>query len=379
MATDPLMLYVPFVPGRGPQPFHVDFAGPPVLRGNHSVRYGRHAVEGPVALKEAVGDGGAALLRREVEIGERLLGRIPEGEYPVQLSRLIGYSPLAGPRRVLVTYRRDDLAPVADNPELRSDELTALLKDLLTGLAWLDHARVVHRRLRPEHLRWEGGPLMIADFGHAAEAGRPRGRPLGEVPWDSPEQLEGVGAADSRDDIHAAAVLIARLASREPTTTSAEVADVLARLDFSFQRLLEGTRAPRAADRPYARQLLRRLDAGTGRGVGRAEGADAQAPAVLWRRLDGERAVRAEFEAMRAAQHAFRAETARRRAADTPGAGLWSAGSRAVSGREPRGSLASALRAARRAPATAIAVVLTAGLALVLVAVGAVTLIGVVR
>ncbi|GII90441.1 hypothetical protein [Sinosporangium siamense] len=84
MATDPLMLYVPFVPSRGPQPFHVDFEGPPEPRGGHTVRIGGHAVENVVVNKAGL------RRRRGFAAVDRRMARDVEDPHPGTVERESG-------------------------------------------------------------------------------------------------------------------------------------------------------------------------------------------------------------------------------------------------------------------------------------------------
>lgn len=124
---------------------------------------------------------------------------------------------------------------------------------LLRALHLIGEAGVVHGALSLDALRWNGSIVQLVDFESAQMAGEPR-RP-GTGPRQSPERRQGSGAADPRDDVWSAGVLIRELvigpqALAAPADQHADPERLRERLNGVFHPV---------EHRPPAAELLRRL------------------------------------------------------------------------------------------------------------------------
>lgn len=163
----------------------------------------------------------------------------------------IGYNvDVAEPFVLLEPYR--GVPPAARRLEL--EELREFAISLLRALQQIADAGVVHGAVRLASLRWDSETrlLQLVDFEHALRHGDPR-RPINTIPDLplSPEQVEGTGQADVRDDMWGAGMVIRQLAVG-PYANGAET------LPAQVQTLLHGVFADTAA-RPHATELLARL------------------------------------------------------------------------------------------------------------------------
>lgn len=260
-----LELYVPNELGRGLQRFEFRFDGDQFADSDFRIRYGRDSQETPVAQKVAHGGQGAyELLQREVSTGRVLVQRIGKNEYPVCLSRLIGYNPGTAenlgplPPYAVFTYQRQTLADLAGELPLRPELFKAIADGLIIALCYLQAAQVVHRHIRMETVHWDGTTVQLADFGHAAAEWDHAPGAVGEAPWDAPEQRGGAASADCRDDVYAAALLLARLATGQVFADDEEAREAIARLDLTQQHLLQDAAAEYRRDRPAAYELRKR-------------------------------------------------------------------------------------------------------------------------
>lgn len=260
-----LELYVPNELGRGLQRFAFRFDGDQFAGPDFRIRYGRDSQDTPVAQKIAHGGAQAyELLQREISTGRVLLQRIGKNEYPVCLSRLIGYNPGAAenlgsfPPYAVFTYQRQTLADLADELPLRPELFRAIADGLIIALCYLQAAQMVHRHIRMETLHWDGTTVQLADYGHAAGEWQDTPGAFGEAPWDAPEQRSGAASADCRDDVYAAAILLARLATAQVFADDEEAREVIARMDLTQQHLLQDAAAEYRRDRPAAYELRKR-------------------------------------------------------------------------------------------------------------------------
>ena len=263
--SENLDLYVPNELGRGLQRFEFRFEGAQFAGPEFRIRYGRDSQDTPVAQKIAHGGPDAyRQLQREVRIGRILVQRIGKNEYPIYLSRLIGYNPgreenlsQDAPYSVF-TYQRATLADLADELPLQPELLRPVTDGLIIALCYLQAAGVVHRHLRLDTVHWDGTTVQLADFEHAAAEWDDNPGAVGEVPWDAPEQRAGPAAADTRDDSYAAALLMARLITGQEFTDDEEAREAIARMDLTQQHLLRDAAADYRRDRPTAYELRKR-------------------------------------------------------------------------------------------------------------------------
>lgn len=185
-----------------------------------------------------------AEIRACAALGQRYGGP----RYPVELPVLVGYNvDVAEPFVLLGPYRGDPL------PERRMEyeSLRDFVAGLMRALQHTAEAGVVHDAVGPGTVRWNGTTVQLVDFERAQGPGDRR-RSGGNSPERSPEQIEGVGTVDPRDDVWAAGLLIWQL-SLGP---NADGLDAPAKV----KTLLDRVFSPTAADRPSAREVLMRVD-----------------------------------------------------------------------------------------------------------------------
>jgi hypothetical protein len=279
-------------PGRGPQPYDVEFDGRQLTGPELRVRWGRNRLNEPVVQKLAHGGPPAhALLRREREIGMALRGRLAAGGYPSQLGLFLGHNADSLPPYLVATSRGESLAELAVTLPLPATLLAPVVQELVRALRWLSAARVVHGRIDLATLRWDGSGLQLVDFEHAVLEGEPypacsccSGRVVEQRP------------AAHRDDVRDAGLVIYRLYTGEGVGDAKEARDRLDLQDAPLRALLADVFDDRPDARPDARVLLRRLRLAdpTRRGV----------PPVV---EDRELRARARFRDIREGQRAFRA------------------------------------------------------------------------
>jgi hypothetical protein len=150
-------------------------------------------------------------LDNEILAGRRLNAVAGDFDYPPVVSRLHGdEAESAEPFALLESYAGEPLHAVVGN--LMDDEQRDFELSLLTGLCWLDAARIAHRNLTPSTVRWDGAGrrAQITDFSLCTVFGVPR-EAAGSADWVGPEQRPGgkvAGLVSDRDDMHPAARLI---------------------------------------------------------------------------------------------------------------------------------------------------------------------------
>jgi hypothetical protein len=188
------------------------------------------------------------LLDAEIRASAALAQRYGGRRYPAELSALVGYNvDLTEPFVLLRPYRGKWMPSRRFDPE----KLRAVEVALLRALQHTAEAGVVHGNVGLHTLRWDGTTVQLVDFEHAQRAGERR-RPGGSVPHRSPEQVDGVGGADPRDDVWGAGMVITHLAIG-PHSGQVDA-------PRPVQTLLEGVFIDDAAHRPSAATLLARLD-----------------------------------------------------------------------------------------------------------------------
>lgn len=208
----------------------------------------------------AQGDPAAyASLERQVSAGVAVERRYGSERYGEVFTRLAGFDLEASEPFVL--YRVPDGEPI----ERRRGTLTVaeqqqVIAQLVLAVRLLADVGLVHRAISPGTVRWDGTHVRLAEPYGALRAGEPR-EAYGAAPWASPEQREGVGITDHRDDLWSVAQLVYFLLSGRQGPGSEPPADL-----GEFRRLAAlhegGVFAPRAEQRPAATELMRLLNVG---------------------------------------------------------------------------------------------------------------------
>ncbi|MEU9014076.1 hypothetical protein AB0D12_30775 [Streptomyces sp. NPDC048479] len=196
-------------------------------------------------------------LEREVAAAVALERRYGSERYGEVFTRMIGFD-LEAPEPFIL-YRIHGGEPIsARRGALTVDEQHQVLAQLALAVRLLEDVGLVHRAIAPETVSWDGTHVRLTEPYGALRTGEPRGA-FGAAPWASPEQREGRGGADARDDLWAVAQLMYFLLSGradQGTGPPADLADFrrLAALDHG------GVFAPLAADRPTPTELMRLLN-----------------------------------------------------------------------------------------------------------------------
>ncbi|TRO58552.1 hypothetical protein [Streptomyces sp. IB201691-2A2] len=196
-------------------------------------------------------------LEAEIRAGLTLIRAFSEVTYPAEFTRLAGYAiEIESPFLLLDPLRGGQpMAEIARGLVL-STEQKKFESSLFRALRLLEWAALVHRSISPGTVRWDGTRVQLTNLGSADRVGRPRQR-LGALPWASPEQREGIGSNDHRDDIWSAGQLVYFVAnSREASGNRVPPLAGPVRDD-----LLKDVFAERADQRPDARTMLRRIAA----------------------------------------------------------------------------------------------------------------------
>jgi serine/threonine protein kinase len=221
----------------------------------------------------AVPDRGAGYERLDNEIlaGRRLNEVAGDLDYPPGVSRLhADEAESAEPFVLLEPYIGEPLQAVVGN--MMDAEQRDFEFGFLTGLCWLDAARIAHRDLTPSTLRWDSTrrQAQITDFSLCTVFGVPR-EAIGAPDWVGPEQRAGgkvSGLVSNRDDMHPAARLIYYVRSQGEKLTRLEQ---LAEVGLGYLEPLFGP----PEKRPTARELLASRQ-GMESPVPRGLGSDAQ-------------------------------------------------------------------------------------------------------
>ncbi|MGW4962988.1 hypothetical protein ACWEPL_37710 [Nonomuraea sp. NPDC004186] len=187
------------------------------------------------------------LLENEARMGARLLTRLRRA-YPVELPRLMGYSlDEEEPFVLLSDHRGEPVTRFAGS--LLIAEQRALQASLFRAVRILSACDIVHRRIDPGTVRWDGTAVQLTDLSHATLAGSRRLR-LGEAPYAAPDQRAGTGRASTADDLWSAGMVIYR------TVTAREVAD---RPDLTAAPALQPIHDVFSGQPPSALEVLDRL------------------------------------------------------------------------------------------------------------------------
>ncbi|MER5195201.1 hypothetical protein ACWD3J_30485 [Streptomyces sp. NPDC002755] len=196
-------------------------------------------------------------LEAEIRSGLALIRAFSEVAYPPEFTRLAGYAIEEESPYLLLDPLRggQPMAEIARGLVL-STEQKKFESSLFRALRLLQWAALVHRSISPATVRWDGTRVQLTHLSTADQVGRPRQR-LGTLPWASPEQREGIGLNDHRDDIWSAGQLVYFVAnSREASGHRVPPLAGPVRDD-----LLKDVFAERAEQRPDARTMLRRVAA----------------------------------------------------------------------------------------------------------------------
>ena len=149
---------------------------------------------------------------------------------------------------------------------LSFDRTVAILRDVLAGLAEVHKQGLVHRDLKPEHVRFDAdGNAVLFDFGVAKTpwAGftpiRPR---FGTKPFMSPEQAINSGNVDARSDVFSVgAIAYLMVTGRLPATPPRPVRDLAPTIPIGIGKWVTAAMQCEAEHRPAnASALLELLD-----------------------------------------------------------------------------------------------------------------------
>ena len=223
----------------------------------------------PVVLRYAVTDRAEASLENAVATGLRMLRRFeadqwfpwerPGRSYPPELSRLLGYD-LADDRPFMVTAEAGEPVSSLARP-LTPDQVRDFASSLARGLYLLEGLGIVHGRLSDVTVHWDprSRKTQINGYEIARRPGDPRARVTS--PWTSPEERQGTGYSDPRDDVYATARVILRAAGGPDLDLDLEhrsLPDPTAIGVPWLSHVLAHAFGP-AERRPNALELLRRL------------------------------------------------------------------------------------------------------------------------
>ncbi|MET9801605.1 hypothetical protein [Streptomyces sp. NPDC006368] len=198
-----------------------------------------------------------AALEREVAAAVALERRYGGERFGEVFTRLIGFDLEA--TEPFILYRVPDGEPIGTlSGALGVDEQHQVIVQLALAVRLLEAAGLVHRAITPDTVRWDGTHVRLSEPYAAQRHGEPR-EAFGTAPWASPEQREGTGTADSRDDLWSAAQLVYFLLSGRPDKGVGPPADLR---DFRRLAALDhgGAFAPEAGRRPAPTELMRLLN-----------------------------------------------------------------------------------------------------------------------
>jgi serine/threonine protein kinase len=239
-----------------------------------SVTYGPGRPAGPgCRVRSVVASRGWNLEQYLVPLEGRSTAGAREG-----LEREIGAA-VAISRRVADTPLRDAFLPFAgydldaDEPfvlyepprgelltsfagTLLPEEVQQVVADLVAAVRVMEAVGVVRRDISPSTVRWDGERVQLDRPSRADMAGRPR-TPTGAPPYAAPEQLEGTGRLDCRDDLWSVAQLGYAIYTGRPSTTLGPPPDL--RTIQALAGPVGPLFAARAGQRPRPVEALRLL------------------------------------------------------------------------------------------------------------------------
>ncbi|MCX4584682.1 hypothetical protein [Streptomyces sp. NBC_01481] len=196
-------------------------------------------------------------LEREVAAAVALERRYGSERFGEVFTRMIGFD-LEAPEPFIL-YRIHGGEPIsARRGALSVDEQHRVLAQLALSVRLLEDVGLVHRAIAPETVRWDGTHVRLTEPYGALRTKEPRSA-FGAAPWASPEQREGTGVADARDDLWAVAQLMYFLLSGRADKGTGPPADLA---DFRRLAALDqgGVFAPLAQARPTPSELMRLLN-----------------------------------------------------------------------------------------------------------------------
>ncbi|GAB3713877.1 protein kinase domain-containing protein [Nocardiopsis nanhaiensis] len=190
--------------------------------------------------------------------GVRLARASAGGTYPPELTRLVGYhdDPVA-PFALLTPYQGQPVRTLLGRRQLFDEEREAFRHGLLLALERLQAAEVVHRGLSPSTVCWnpDRGTVHVYDFTLATVRGALRTR-TGTEPWSSPEQRDGSGRCDPRDDVWSAGLILFQTLTGHRVERGEQLpVDTFPGVSADLRGVFEAE----AAHRPDAAELLERL------------------------------------------------------------------------------------------------------------------------
>jgi hypothetical protein len=200
------------------------------------------------------------LLDNEILIGLRLAHFYGDGpDYPIELSRLIGYytDDAAQPFLLLVPYRGKAAEQLVQSLMLEDEKKFQM--SLVRAIRLLEIAGVVHGRISPRTVRWDSAEeaVLLTDFSEASMTGAARHRG-GEAPFASAEQQSGAGAADPRDDVWSVAQVIYNVTVPRLSRGPGAPHQLHPRL-VNLQAVLHQALIPSIAAREHGKELLEKL------------------------------------------------------------------------------------------------------------------------
>jgi len=178
-----------------------------------------------------------------------------------------------GPASADESYRPATLQSRLESGPLPPEECERCAEELLTGLAHLHAAGMVHRDVKPANCLFVGGQLKLGDFGLVAEAD-PRVSRVGTQKYMPPD-----GRMDTRADVYAAGLVIYEMLSGLPVESFPRLGQRAAQLAASpslgcLNRLVLRACQPDARERfEDARAMLAALvssESEAGRGKARS-------------------------------------------------------------------------------------------------------------